>query len=90
MRVVTSASGSVGTSRSVPARDGGILARDNLVHVRPLAHNGRCGKVRTEARRWNVGSRYGKTGEMFSHSLHDNPFAKHTYYDSECNKLCTL
>ena len=41
-------------------------------------------------RRWNVGSRYGEMGEMFFQLLHNDPFAKHWYYDSEGNKTYTM
>ena len=50
----------------------------------------RTKRCRTYARRWNVGSCFGKMGEMFFQLLHNDPFAKHWYCDSESNKLCTL
>ena len=47
-------------------------------------------RCRTVAKRWNVGSRYGEMGEMFFLSLHNDPFAKHRYFDSEGNKACMM
>ena len=32
----------------------------------------------------------GKWGEMFFQVLHNDPFAKHWYYESEGHQLCTL
>ena len=58
--------------------------------ISPLLTTDDAVRCRTVTRRWNVGSRYGEMGEMFFQLLHNDPFAKHWYYDSECNKLCTM
>ena len=47
-------------------------------------------RCRTVARPWNEGSRYGQMCAMFFQLLHNDPFAKHWYYDDDGNKLCTL
>ena len=47
-------------------------------------------RCRTVTRRWNMSSRYGEMGEMFFQLLHNDPFAKHWYYDSEGNKTYTV
>ena len=58
--------------------------------ISPLLTTDEAVRCRMVAKRWNVGSRCGKTGAMFFQLLHNDPFAKQWYYDSEGNKLCTL
>ena len=58
--------------------------------ISPLLTTDDAVRCRTVARRWNVGSRCGEMGEMFFQLLHNDPFAKHWFYDSEWNKLCTV
>ena len=58
-----------------------------ISHLLTTDEAARC---RTVARRWNVGSRFGKLGETVLPVTHNDPFAKHWYFHSEVNKLCTL
>ena len=58
--------------------------------ISPLLTTDDAVRCRTVTRRWNVGSRFGEMDEMFFQFLHNDPFAKHKYYDSEGNKTYTM
>ena len=94
MRVVNMVSGSVGTIRSASASDGGIFTWDNLVqHDQSHTDYGRSSEVPDSCQTLECGQSLwenGKMYDMFSEFLHNDSFAKHWYYDSEGNKLCTL
>ena len=80
----------MGTIRSASASDGGILVWDNLVRGQPLADYGRSTKMQDGCQSLERRQSLWKNREMFFQSLHNDPFAKHWYYDSEGDTLCTL
>ena len=74
----------------VSACNASNIAWDNLEYDQPFVDSGRCGKVQDNSQPLECGLSCGEPGEIFFQFLHNDPFAKHWYYDAEGNKLCTM